>query len=86
MQLIIISPESTIYKGNVNSVTVPGKKGLFTVLNNHAPIISTLSNGKVVYVIKEGEENKIEIESGLIEVKNNKITICVESIVNEQKK
>ena len=86
MQLIIISPESTIYKGNVNSVTVPGKKGLLTVLNNHAPIISTLSNGKVVYVIKEGEENKIEIESGLIEVKNNKITICVESIVNEQKK
>ena len=78
MLLTIISPEKTIFKGkNVERVTVPGKKGQFTVLENHAPIISTLGKGDVLYVI-DNKEQKVEIISGLIEVCQNVVTVCVE--------
>ncbi len=78
MQLTIISPEKTIFKGgSVDLVTVPGKKGQFTVLNNHASIISALGKGDIIYKIA-GEERTLSIDSGLIEVNKNKITICIE--------
>ncbi|MDR0874034.1 MAG: ATP synthase F1 subunit epsilon [Prevotellaceae bacterium] len=77
MKLIIISPEKTLFKGEVSLVQVPGKKGQFTVLNNHAPIISSLGKGSVVYKTAEKEET-IEVSSGLIEVNKNVVTVCVE--------
>lgn len=78
MLLTIISPEKTIFKGgSVERVTVPGKKGQFTVLENHAPIISTLGKGDVVYAI-DNNEYKVAIYSGLLEVNKNNVTICIE--------
>jgi len=77
MELIIISPEKTLFQGKVNLVQVPGKKGQFTVLNNHAPIISSLGKGRVMYKIDE-KEQFVEIASGLIEVNRNVVTVCVE--------
>ena len=47
MYLEIISPEATLFKGEVDSVSVPGLNGYFQVLNNHAPIVSSLKKGKV---------------------------------------
>ena len=47
MYLEIISPEKTLFKGEVESVLFPGTYGDFQVLNNHAPIVSTLTKGKV---------------------------------------
>ena len=83
MLLTIISPEKTIFKGgSVESVTVPGKKGQFTVLENHAPIISTLNKGDVVYMINN-DEHKVAISSGLLEVNKNNVTICVEENKNQ---
>ncbi len=77
MNLTIISPEKQVFCGEVTSVSVPGKKGRFTILQNHAAIISTLNKGEIVY--KNGEaENTIEINSGLVEMNNNNITICIE--------
>ncbi len=77
MQLTIISPEKTIFKGEIESINVPGKKGRFTVLKNHAPIISTLTKGDIFYKTAE-KEDSITIDSGLIEVNNNNVTICIE--------
>ena len=77
MELIIISPEKTLFQGEVSFVQVPGKKGQFTVLNNHAPIISSLGKGSVVYKTAENEQS-VEITSGLIEVCRNVVTVCVE--------
>ena len=78
MLLTIISPEKTIFKGeDVQSVTVPGKKGRFTMLNNHAPIISTLGKGDVVYMV-DNVERRVSINAGLVETNKNIVTICVE--------
>lgn len=77
MTLTIISPQETIFKGEVNSVTLPGAAGSFTVLKNHAPIISTLDAGDVVYT-SENEKHSVAIHGGIVEVNNNVITLCVQ--------
>jgi len=77
MHLEIISPEKIIYKGEVDSVTLPGVVGSFTILNHHAPIISVLKNGAVIYKIG-ADEQKIEINSGFVESKQNVVSVCVE--------
>lgn len=76
MELTIISPEKVLYQGTVTSVQVPGKSGRFEVLENHAPIISSLVEGAVIY--KNDTESSQKIRAGFIEVANNKVTICVE--------
>ena len=77
MHLLIISPEKCIFNGDVDLINVPGKKGMFTILPNHAAIISTLSKGYVNYRIAT-ENKKILINSGIVEVNKNKVTICIE--------
>ena len=47
MHLEIVSPEATLFSGEVESVIVPGTTGSFQMLNNHAPIVSTLKEGTV---------------------------------------
>jgi F-type H+-transporting ATPase subunit epsilon len=59
---------------------VPGKKGSFQVLKDHAPIISTLENGPVIMVEQDGKETRYEINGGVIEVKMNKIILLAESV------
>lgn len=77
MNLIIVSPESTVYQGEATSVTLPGTSGAFEVLDNHAPLISSLKSGEVIIKDAEGEK-KISILSGFVEVANNEVSICVE--------
>lgn len=77
LKLKIISPEKIIYDGEVKSVTVPGTLGSFEILNNHAPIISALTGGKVEY-ITENNSHSVNVEGGFVEVKKNEVSICVE--------
>ncbi len=77
MTLEIISPGKKIFSGKVKLVQVPGKKGAFEILNNHAPIISTLSAGKVKVVTPDDEKNFFDITGGVVEVANNNIIILV---------
>ncbi|MBL7930219.1 MAG: ATP synthase F1 subunit epsilon [Bacteroidia bacterium] len=74
MILEIISPEKKLFSGEAGSVTVPGSNGLFQVLNNHAPIISTLKKGTVKVETAEGEKS-FEINGGVVEVLNNKVIV-----------
>lgn len=80
MQIEIITPDKKVFDGEIKSVRVPGKKGSFQVLNDHAPIISTLDKGLVAIVDANGTEINYEVEGGVIEVKKNKIILLVESI------
>lgn len=80
MKIEIITPDKKIYDGEINSVRVPGKKGSFQVLKDHAPIISTLENGPVRIVDAENNEIIYEISGGVIEVKSNKIIILADSV------
>jgi F-type H+-transporting ATPase subunit epsilon len=79
MKLEIITPDKKIYEGDIRSIRVPGKKGSFQVLKDHAPIISTLENGPVFIVDQDGKEINLEINGGVIEVKMNKIILLAES-------
>ena len=72
MKIEIITPDKKIYDGEIKSVRVPGKKGSFQVLKDHAPIISTLDNGTVRMVDQENTEIVYNITGGVIEVKANK--------------
>jgi F-type H+-transporting ATPase subunit epsilon len=80
MKIEIITPDKKIFEGEIKSVRVPGKKGSFQVLKDHAPIISTLENGLVRMVDQEEREITYEITGGVIEVKSNKIILLADSI------
>lgn len=80
MKIEIITPDEKVFEGDVKSVRVPGQKGSFQVLKDHAPIISTLEKGSVIVVDHEGKETIIEIEGGVIEVKANKIILLADSV------
>lgn len=92
MYLEIVSPEATLFAGEVNSVTVPGINGEFQMLNDHAPIVSLLQKGKVIVdgdiTIEEEYENKftkndkgktvLSIISGTVEMKDNKVIVLAD--------
>lgn len=75
MKLEIITPEKTLYSGNVKLVQVPGSKGSFEILKNHAPVISTLTEGKIKVVTEADKQEFFTINSGIVEVKANVITV-----------
>ena len=79
MRLEIITPDTKVYEGEVKLVQVPGSKGSFQILNNHAPIISTLDPGKVRVIDKDDRTTFFDIGGGVVEVKNNHIMILAES-------
>ena len=79
MHLEIITPDKKVFSGEVTSVLVPGAKGQFQVLKNHAPIISTLINGKVKIKTSTGTQT-FDVKGGVIEVLKNKVIVLAESI------
>ena len=77
LKLRIVSPERIVFVGDVDSVTVPGSTGEFQVLPNHAPLISSLDAGRVVYDCTDGRK-EMTISGGFAEVQNNNVSLCVE--------
>ena len=78
MKLEILSPERTLYKGDVDVVNLPGTLGRFTILQDHAPMISSLKEGIIRIKPYEGEEVELSIKGGFVEVKRNEVSVCVE--------
>ncbi|MCX6148949.1 MAG: F0F1 ATP synthase subunit epsilon [Ignavibacteriales bacterium] len=78
-QLEVITPEKIVFSGKVKSVSVPGTKGNFQVLFNHAPLMSTLEIGKIKIEIEEGKEYYFATSGGTIEVNKNKVLILAET-------
>ncbi len=81
MNLEILTPDKKVFEGEVKSVTVPGTMGSFEILNNHAPIISTLDDGKLI-VRTGGKEEIYLIKGGVVEVLNNKVMVLAEGITH----
>ena len=73
LQLRIVSPERIEFTGEVESVKVPGTMGNFEILNDHAPIISSLQKGVVEY-----DGQKLDILGGFVAVQKNEVSVCVE--------
>lgn len=77
IHLNIVSPEKVLVDLKVDKVTFPGTRGPFTVLKNHAPLISSLEKGVIKYSV-EGKQESISINSGFVELKDNELSVCVE--------
>ncbi len=80
----MLTPEKQVYSGKVRLITIPGSKGPFTVLRNHAPIISTIEKGMIRIVTSLGKNKFFTIDSGIVEVKNNRISLVGENICEEE--
>ena len=78
MLLEIITPESKLFTGEITSVKLPGMDGEFEILNNHAPIISTLSKGVIRIIDNDNNTEKFEVNGGAIEMQNNKIIVLAD--------
>ena len=76
MILKIISTEDVLFDGEVDAVTLPGQKVLFTVLNNHASIVSSLVAGSIVYDVA-GVKESIAVDGGLVDVDKNVVSVCI---------
>lgn len=83
MNVSILSPLKSLFQGEATSVNLPGKLGAFTILENHAPIVSTLDSG-IITINNNDKITTIEIISGFVEVHNNEVAICVEQPKNEE--
>ena len=78
LKLKVVSPERIEFEGEVESVLVPGTMGQFQILLNHAPIISSLDKGRVVYALPDSEKKSLDISGGFVEVQKNVVSLCVE--------
>ena len=77
MQVDVLTPEGKIYSGEASGVKVPGAKGSFEMLENHAPIISALTEGEVRITTKDSFK-LIKIQGGFVECLNNHVSVLVE--------
>jgi F-type H+-transporting ATPase subunit epsilon len=79
MNLEILTPESKIFSGDVYGVQLPGISGSFELLDKHAPLVSALKNGNLK-ILKDNKNStaSYSIQSGFVEVLNNKVTVLVE--------
>ena len=80
MILEILTPDKKVFEGEVKSVTVPGTLGGFEILKNHAPIISTMEDGKLIVRNVGKGEDVYFIKGGVVEALDNKIVVLAEGI------
>jgi F-type H+-transporting ATPase subunit epsilon len=79
MDLIVLSPDKKVFEGKVNRISAPGVEGEFEVLDNHAPMVSSLGNGNILITPSETKELlNLSIQSGFIEVLDNKVSLLVQ--------
>jgi F-type H+-transporting ATPase subunit epsilon len=78
MTLEILTPEKKLYSGDVFGVQLPGISGSFEVLEKHAPLVSALKAGKIKVLKDKTNTSSYDIQSGFVEVLNNKVTVLVE--------
>jgi F-type H+-transporting ATPase subunit epsilon len=76
----IITPSKSAYKGNVKSINIPGTSGNFQVLFNHAPLLSSFEIGKIKIVDMEGKTIEFATSGGTVEVKNNTVLVLADSV------
>lgn len=77
LNLSIVSPEKSLFDGDVKIVTLPGTSGSFSILPGHAPIVSSLKPGALSYTTLDGEEHVLDIRGGFVEMSNGTASVCI---------
>jgi F-type H+-transporting ATPase subunit epsilon len=78
MTLEILTPETKLYSGEVYGIQLPGIEGSFEVLEKHAPLVAALGKGTIKILKTKSETATYTVESGFVEVLDNKATVLVE--------
>jgi F-type H+-transporting ATPase subunit epsilon len=76
MQVEILTPDSTLFTGDADVLTLPGAQGSFQILDQHAPMIANLGKGEIVVKNKQKEE-QFSVNGGMVEVLNNRVVVLV---------
>lgn len=84
MFLEIVTPDEKIFEGEVLHASFPGSDGSFQILNNHAPMVSTLGKGDIRYKEEKKDEVHMLVEGGVVEVMNNKVNVLVEKVFGDE--
>lgn len=79
MFLEIVTPDEKVFEGETKLVQLPGATGSFEILNNHAPVISTLKKGKIKITGTDNSTQYFDITGGVVEMQNNKIIVLAET-------
>ncbi len=77
LQLEILSPEGSSFKGSVSSVTFPTASGIITVLPGHSSVVTKLVSGEIL-INAGGDEKKIMVTGGFVEILNNNVNVVAE--------
>lgn len=77
MKLEILTPEKYLFNGEAEKITLPGTGGVFSVMDNHVPLISSLRSGIIRVLLPDGKENELKISNGMIDVRGNEVVVCV---------
>ena len=77
MNVRIIKPDSTVFEGQASLLQLPGTNGLFEILENHAPLISSLASGKIRIQTDDGEKT-FDIKAGVVKGQKNDILVLVQ--------
>ncbi len=80
MTLEIITPDRKVFAGEASSVTFPGIQGQFQVLNDHAPMVSTLAKGPVTIQTSTGQQT-LTVDGGVVEVLRNRVLVLAEAVI-----
>jgi F-type H+-transporting ATPase subunit epsilon len=78
MTVEILTPEAKLYSGDVYGIQLPGIEGSFEILDKHAPLVAALGKGNIKILKSKTDFANYKIESGFVEVLNNKTTVLVE--------
>ena len=78
LRLEVMSPEAVLVSCGVRMVTLPGRKGAFQVLRNHAALVTSLSAGNITYRAEDGSESSIPVSGGFAQVRDNVVNVCIE--------
>lgn len=77
IQLTVVSPEKVLFEGMVRYVQMPGTSGSFSVVYDHAPLLTSLTEGQIKFK-SEGVTRQLPVKSGYVSVNDNQVSICVE--------
>jgi F-type H+-transporting ATPase subunit epsilon len=78
MTIEIVTPDTTIFTGEISLAQLPGLDGSFEIMNNHAPLISVLKKGRIKLIDLQNQTQFFEVNGGVVEVLKNKILILAE--------
>lgn len=79
MRVTVISPEAAVFDGDAEAVVAPAFDGEIGILNNHAPLMTTLGSGTLT-IRSGGAARQFHVQGGFLQVVKNRVRILAEHV------